>query len=369
MMIPMRRLAFFLGLIALCLMNGTAFGERLLITGSTTVKPIAEKIAASYRAVHPNLKIEISGGGSGNGIKAIIDGTTDIGAASRFIKEKELQYAHGKGTYPVPFRVAYDCIVPIVHPENRVKDLTLDQIRKIYLGVVDNWKLVGGKDMSIKVISRDTSSGTYEVWEERVMDGQAVLPGVHLEGANENVVESVASDINAIGYIGLGYLNDKVRSLKINHIMGSAKTTIDGTYPLSRPLFMFTRGWPTGDTLKFINFVLDPNHGQRDVAASGFVAVYDGEDVSLAAQVTPDPNYIDEIPQHIEMVQEYLKALGYDVGPLDGIKGGKTITAIVAFQRDYQLPLEWRISKKMVSMLSDQYMQTTPDQIKDGHRK
>ncbi len=342
---------------------------RIVITGSTTVQPIAKKIAASYRTIYPGTEITIAGGGSGNGIKAIIDGTTDIGAASRFIKEKELQYAHGKGVYPVPFQIAYDCIVPIISPENSVSDLTLVQLRKIYLGVIGNWQLVGGKNMPIKVISRDTSSGTYEVWEKRVMDGQPVLPGAHLENSNEDVVESVSSEPGAIGYIGLGYLSDKVRPLKINHIEGSAKTTIDGTYPLSRPLFMFTKGWPAGDTLKFINFVLDPNRGQKSVTASGFVSLYEGEEASSTVQLTPDPNYLVETTVNIEMVQKYLNTLGYDVGPVDGIKGGKTITAIVAFQRYHGLPLEWRVSKEMVSILSDQYMHAASERSNSGRRK
>ena len=337
-----------------------AWAGRLVITGSTTVKPIVTKIAESYRAVNSELEIDIAGGGSGNGIKAIIDGTTDIGTASRFIKGKELEYAHGKGVYPVPFQIAYDCIVPIVHPQNGIKDLTIAQLRKIYLGLIDNWSLVGGRDMPIKVISRDTSSGTYEIWEKRVMWGQPVLPAAHLESSNKRVVEKIASDINAIGYIGLGYLNDEVRPVKVNHIFGSAKNSINGTYCLSRPLFIFTRGWPSGDTLKFIKYAMDPDNGQKDISATGFIALYRASAAFSGGPSTTsqDPNYVDEEPINIEMIQEYLMRLGYDVGPVDGIKGGKTMTAIVAFQRRHNLPLEWRISRKMAALLSKQYMQT-----------
>lgn len=246
----------------------------LVINGSTTVLPIAQKIAEAYMKENPDVRISISGGGSGNGIKALIDGMTDIADSSRFIKDEEVKQASEKGIYPVPFAVAYDCIVPVVHPSNTVVNLTIDQLKAIYQGQVGNWKEVGGPDKKITVVSRDTSSGTYEVWEEIVMRKERVYPGALLQASNGAIVQTVSKNQNAIGYIGIGYVNETVKALSVNGIQGTPQTTLDGTYPISRPLFMFTKGWPKGDTLNFINYVLHPSKGQKLVGEAGFVPLY-----------------------------------------------------------------------------------------------
>ena len=221
---------------------------------------------------HQNFSI--SGGGSGNGIKAIIDGTTDIADSSRFIKDKEVKMAVEKGRYPVPFSVAYDCIVPVVHPSNSVKDLTLAQLKDIYQGTIKNWKQVGGPDRKIVVISRDTSSGTYEVWEKKVMNKERVYPGALLQASNGAVAQAVAKNKNAVGYIGLGYMNDTIKATTVNGIVGSETTTLNGTFPISRPLYMFTNKWPKDEISKFINFVLHPDKGQKLVKGAGYVPLY-----------------------------------------------------------------------------------------------
>src|SRR5208337_4260363 len=160
-------------MVAVCtmlfLVAGWAQAGDLTINGSTTVLPIAQKVAEAYMKANPTVKISVSGGGSGNGIKALIDGTTDIADSSRFIKDEEVKAAVEKGTYPVPFAVAYDSIIPIVHPSNPVKNLTVDQLKAIYAGEVKNWKEVGGLDKELVIVSRDTSSGTYEVWEVKIL--------------------------------------------------------------------------------------------------------------------------------------------------------------------------------------------------------
>jgi phosphate transport system substrate-binding protein len=223
---------------------------------------------------NPEVSISLSGGGSGNGIKAIIDGTTDIADSSRFIKGKEVKLAVEKGVYPVPFRVAYDCIVPVVHPSNPIKDISMDQLKALYKGEIKNWKDVGGIDKKVVVISRDTSSGTYEVWNKKVMKKDRVYPGALLQASNGAVAQAVAKNKYAIGYIGLGYLNKDVKALSISGIVGSEETTLDGTFPISRPLFMFTQGWPEGETVKFLNYVLHPAKGQKLVGEAGYVPLY-----------------------------------------------------------------------------------------------
>jgi len=257
-----------------CVEINQAWAGTININGSTTVLPIAQKVAEAYMKENPDVSISVSGGGSGNGIKALIDGTTDIADSSRFIKEKEVKAAVEKGRYPVPFAVAYDCIVPVVHPGNPVKDITLDQLKGIYMGEIKNWKELGGPDKKIVAISRDTSSGTYEVWEEKVMNKERVFPGALLQASNGAVAQAVSKNNNAIGYVGFGYLNKDLKGLSVNGITGSDETTLNGTYPISRPLFMFTPGWPEGDVLNFINYVLNPKKGQKFVKDAGFVPLY-----------------------------------------------------------------------------------------------
>jgi phosphate transport system substrate-binding protein len=260
--------------LALCFTTTMVWAGNLVVKGSTTVLPIAQKAAEAYMKQNPDVKISISGGGSGNGIKALIDGSTDIANASRFIKDKEVSLAVERGRYPVPFAVAYDCIIPVVHPSNNLKNLSLTHLKRIYMGEVKNWKEIGGPDSPVVVISRDTSSGTYEVWHKLVLEKERVFPGALLQASNGAVVQAVAKNKNAIGYIGLGYLSAEVKALKVNNITGSPESTLNGTYPISRPLYMFTPGWPKGDALNFINFVLNPEKGQKYVADAGYVPLY-----------------------------------------------------------------------------------------------
>lgn len=259
---------------ALLFTSNMVWAGNLVIKGSTTVLPIAQKVVEAYMKQNPDVKITLEGGGSGNGIKALVDGTTDIANSSRFIKGKEVSLAVEKGRYPVPFAVAYDCIVPIVHPSNPLTNITLEQLKKIYMGEIKNWKEIGGSDSPIVVISRDTSSGTYEVWEEKVLKGGRVYPGALLQASSGAVIQAVSKNKNAIGYDGIGYVNSEVKALKVENIAGTAETTLNGTYPISRPLYMFTQGWPTGDALKFINFMLHPQKGQKYVVEAGFVPLW-----------------------------------------------------------------------------------------------
>jgi len=167
--------------VSVLIMSSQVFAGELVIKGSTTVLPIAQRAAEAYMAQYPDVKISLSGGGSGNGIKAIIDGTADIGNASRFIKQKEVSLATTKGVYPVPFRIALDAIVPVVSSKNRISDLTMAQLKEIYLGKIRDWKEVGGTPGKVVVISRDSSSGTFGVWKDLVMKKERVIPGALTE--------------------------------------------------------------------------------------------------------------------------------------------------------------------------------------------
>ena len=262
-----------LAALLLCLTATQALSARLVLKGSTTVLPVAQVISEAYMDTNPEVKISLSGGGSGNGIKSIIDATADIGNASRFIKGKETRMAVEKGVTPVAHRIALDCIVPVVHPENPVKNLTLDQLKKIYLGKIKNWSEVGGEKRKIVVISRDSSSGTFDAWRSLVMKKERVTPRALTQPSNGGLVTQVATTKGAIAYIALGYLNPEVKSVAVNGVRGSAETTLNGRYPISRPLFMFTNGWPKGETLSFINFILS-KRGQELVEEAGSIALY-----------------------------------------------------------------------------------------------
>jgi len=247
-----------------------AFAGNISINGSTTVLPIAQKAAEAFMKEHPDVAISISGGGSGNGIKALIDKTTDIANSSRAIQPKEMDQAKEKGANPVEFIVAFDCIVPIVHPTNPLKNITLDQLKGLYKGDIKNWKEIGGEDKPVVIISRDTSSGTYEVWEEKVMKKERVFPGALLQASNGAVVQAVSNNPNAIGYIGVGYGDKSVKLLSVNSIVGSKQTTLDKTFPISRPLYMYTPVPAAGDVKNFLDFVIS-DKGQKLVEAEGFI--------------------------------------------------------------------------------------------------
>jgi len=157
-------------IITIVLMSGVAFaGSSIVIKGSTTVLPIAQGTLEAFMKKHPDVQMSLSGGGSGEGIKALIDKTAHIATSSREIKKEEVELAKTKNVTPVANVVAHDAIVPVVHPQNKVKNLSVDQLSQIYQGKITNWKEVGGDDLQIVVISRDSSSGTFESWDHFVM--------------------------------------------------------------------------------------------------------------------------------------------------------------------------------------------------------
>lgn len=259
--------------IGLLITSSQVFAGELIINGSTTILPIAQKAAEAYMAQNPGVKISLSGGGSGNGIKAIIDGTADIGNASRFISQKEVSLAGTKNVYPVPFRIALDCIVPVVNPKNSVSNLTRTQLKEIYLGKIKDWKEVGGTAGKIVVISRDSSSGTFGVWKELVMGEERVIPSALTVPSNGGIVQAVSTTPGAIGYVGLGYMTGEIKAVKVDGVEASEQNTLNGSFPLSRGLFMFTKGWPQGDTMGFISFILSKK-GQELVKEAGSIPLF-----------------------------------------------------------------------------------------------
>ena len=264
-----------LGLVMLCLMAGTALAaDSVVIKGSTTVLPVAQGTLEAFMKANPGVQMSLSGGGSGEGIKALIDKTTDIATSSREIKGKEVELAKSKGVNPVAHVVAYDAIIPVVHPKNKVSNLTIDQLSQIYQGNITNWKEVGGDDLKIVVISRDSSSGTFESWDHFVMKKAKVTPRAQMLASNGALVTAVSKNRYAIAYLGIGYVNKSVKPLQVKGVTASIQTAMSKEYPFSRELYMYTNGEPQGQTAKYISFVKSAD-GQKIVAREGFVPLGD----------------------------------------------------------------------------------------------
>ena len=258
-------------LTSFCLMAGVAFAaESIVIKGSTTVLPIAQGTLEAYMKKNPGVQISLSGGGSGEGIKALIDKTTDIATSSREIKKEEVELAKTNNVNPVANVVANDALTPVVHPKNKVTNLSIDQLSQIYQGKITNWKEVGGADLQIVVISRDSSSGTFESWDHFIMKKAKVTPKAQMLASNGAIVTAIAKNRYAIGYLGIGYVNKSVKPLQVNGITASIQTALSKEYPLSRELYMYTDGEPKGEVAKFIAFVKSAE-GQKIVAKEGFV--------------------------------------------------------------------------------------------------
>ena len=262
-------------IVACALMSGVAFaGSSIVIKGSTTVLPIAQGTLEAFMKKHPEVQISLSGGGSGEGIKALIDKTTDIATSSREIKKEEIELAKTKGVNPVANVVAQDALTPVVHPKNKVKNLSIDQLSQIYQGKITNWKEVGGEDLKIVVISRDSSSGTFESWDHFVMKKVKVAPQAQMLASNGAIVTAIAKNRYAIGYLGIGYVNKSVKPLQVNGITASIATALSKEYPMSRELYMYTDGDATGEVAKYIAFVKSAE-GQKIVVKEGFVPLSD----------------------------------------------------------------------------------------------
>lgn len=244
----------------------------IVIKGSTTVLPIAQACAEAFMDKNPNIEIMVSGGGSGVGAASIVDGTSDIGIMSRAMKDKEVKTALDNGVDIKENVVAKDGLAVIVHPSNTVEDLTIEQIKEIYTTNSSDWKKFGSNSGKIMVISRDSASGTFEAFNELALSKVKVRPDSLLQASNRAVASVVASTPGAIGYAGLGYLNETVKAIKVNGIAVNEANVINGTYPLARPLFMYTKQDASDATKKFINFVLS-KEGQEIVKQNGFVAL------------------------------------------------------------------------------------------------
>ncbi|MGD9552533.1 MAG: phosphate ABC transporter substrate-binding protein [Candidatus Caldatribacteriota bacterium] len=250
----------------------SASEQVIVVKGSTTVLPIAQPCAEVFMDQNPDIDISIQGGGSGVGITSLIDGTCDIGNSSRPVKEEEVAKAKEKGVELCANIIAKDAIAVIVHTSNEIDGLTLEQIKAIFTGEISHWSPVGGEDQVIVVVSRDSASGTFEAFNELALHKEKLRPDALMQASNAAVATTVANTPGAIGYVGLGYVTSQVKAIKVNDIIPSKETVNDNSYPLARPLFMYTNGEPEGIVKDFIDFVLSAE-GQKLVEENGFIRV------------------------------------------------------------------------------------------------
>lgn len=245
----------------------------ITIEGSDTMVNLAQAWAESYMGTNSGVAITVKGGGSGVGIASLVNGTVDYANASRAMKPEEITADKAAGHTPLETAVARDGIAVIVNSANSVKALSTDQLGKIYRGEIANWKDVGGKDAPIVLLGRDTSSGTYEFFNEAVVGKDAkYAKSMRNMQSSQAIVDEVKGNANAIGYVGMGYEEPAIAVLQVDGKAATVAAVKDGSYALSRDLYMYSNGAPTGAAKKYLDWILSAA-GQKIVEQEGFVAL------------------------------------------------------------------------------------------------
>jgi phosphate transport system substrate-binding protein len=263
--------------------DSAAASASIINTGSDTLVNLALAWAERYMADHPRVAISVTGGGTGTGIAALVNGTIQVANASREMSAEEVAQARKNGITPVRFTVALDAIAVVANPRNPVSRLTLDQVGALFTGRVGRWSAVGGEDRPVVLLSRESNSGTYVYFLEQVLRGgnpkgtELFSPETLLMPSSEGISAEVRQNPNAIGYDGLGYVTPDQKVIAVSRspagpfVLPSKDTVINGTYPVSRPLFMYTAGEPTGALKEYLEWIL--RSGQQLVAGLGYVPV------------------------------------------------------------------------------------------------
>jgi phosphate transport system substrate-binding protein len=245
---------------------------------------LSQAWAEKYMEKYPVEFIAVTGGGSGTGLSSLISGTCDIAMSSRNIKEKEITLAQKKGITPYEIKVARDGLAVVVNPKNPVNKLTIGQLALIFMGKITNWKDVGGEDATIVILSREVNSGTHVYFKEHVLRNndpastEEFAPGALMMSSSQAIADEVAGNSSAIGYYGMGYVSAKQKPVLIARDAASEyeaptiENVVNGKYPISRPLFLYTNGQPQGLVKKCIDFCLS-SEGQDIVMKTDFVPV------------------------------------------------------------------------------------------------
>ncbi|MDH6353879.1 phosphate transport system substrate-binding protein [Dysgonomonas sp. PH5-45] len=248
------------------------------IKGSDTMLPLSQKAAEEFMKIKPSYAVTVTGGGSGVGITALLDGTTDLAQLSRKIKFDEKNKLKAKGKTVKEVTAAYDALAIVVHPSNKVTNLTREQLEGIFTGKIKNWKEVGGANMPIVPYSRETSSGTYEFFKESVLKKKNYMSGIMSMPATGAIIQSISQTKGAIGYVGLAYLNKQVKAIHVSYDQGktyikpSVANAKNKTYPIVRPLYYYYDTAKESKVKPFINYILSAK-GQKIVSQVGFITV------------------------------------------------------------------------------------------------
>jgi len=249
------------------------------IKGSDTMVNLTQAWAEAFMTKHPGVSIAVTGGGSGTGIAALISGTADLAASSRKITPKELSAAKAQGASPEELTVALDGLAVVVHPSNPARQLTLQQLADIFMGKTTSWDAAGGSKKPIVILSREVNSGTHVYFKEHVLGaGNEFAPEALLMPSSQAIAEEVAGNPAAIGYYGMGYNNERNALLAVARdasgpfVSPNEQTVRDESYPISRPLFIYTRGEPAGAVKAFLEFAQSAE-GQEVVRQNDFVPV------------------------------------------------------------------------------------------------
>ncbi|MBI4845623.1 MAG: phosphate ABC transporter substrate-binding protein [Candidatus Omnitrophica bacterium] len=254
------------------------------VKGSDTMVNLGQAWAEKYMEKNPADFVAVTGGGSGTGLSSLLSGTCDIAMSSRNIKEKEITLANQKGINPNEIKVALDGLAVVVNPDNPIDKLTVDQLAGIFTGKIVNWKTLSGRDEKIVILSREVNSGTHVYFKEHVLrkndpnNKEEFAPQALMLSSSQAIADEVAGNTAAIGYYGMGYISKKQRPLAIakdeksEYEAPTIENVINGKYPISRPLFIYTNGAPQGLVKKFLDFILS-EEGQNIVMATDFVPV------------------------------------------------------------------------------------------------
>lgn len=264
---------------AICIVTAGAYAQtRITIKGSDTVLPLSQKEAEKYMKANKTASITVVGGGSGVGIAALMDGTTDIGMSSRKLKmDEKLKMQESGKTYKEVI-IAYDALSVVVNPQNTVSQLTREQVEGIFTGKIKNWKEVGGEDMAIIVYSRESSSGTFDFFKEKVMGNKNYTASALMMPATGAIVQSISQTKGAIGYIGLAYMEKSVKDLKISYDKGKTYTEAtyenakNKTYPIVRPLYYYYTTKAESKVRPFVDYILSAE-GQNTVKEVGYIDI------------------------------------------------------------------------------------------------
>lgn len=264
-------------LLIAALVLGSVAAQAQKLKGSDTVLPLAQKEAEAYIKKNPSANVMVTGGGSGVGISALVEGTTEVAMASRKIKLDERLKIQEAGKVVVEKTIAWDALAVIVNPKNNVSQLTRQQLEDIFTGKITNWKQVGGADLKIVVYSRETSSGTYEFFKESILKNKNYMASVLSMPATGAIIQSVAQTPGAIGYVGHAYVNNSVKALKVsydgkNFVEPTYANAKNKTYPVVRPLYFYYTKNIEAKVKPFVDYVMSAD-GQKIVKEIGYIDV------------------------------------------------------------------------------------------------